>query len=100
MLKDSFSSSTQNSTKGLAISKLSKRITKLKRQDSEQTLEETPMKKPNKNKKKAPAQPVKAASNNTNSKYPKVIEVYKNQKDCFEDNEKYKNMGFSTRSIQ
>lgn len=34
-----------------------------------------------------------------NSKYQKVIEVYGNQKDTFERDEKYKNMGFSTRAI-
>lgn len=34
-----------------------------------------------------------------NSKFSKVIEVYGNQKDCFEADEKYRHLGFSTRSI-
>lgn len=45
-------------------------------------------------KKKAIVAPVKA-----NSKFSKIIEVYGDQKDSFEKDEKYAHMGFSTRSI-
>jgi hypothetical protein len=48
-----------------------------------------------KSKKKEVVPPVKSKT----SKIQKVIEVYGDQKDCFDQDEKYGNLGFSTRQI-
>ena len=48
-----------------------------------------------KSKKKEVVAPVKSKT----SKFQKVIEVYGDQKDCFDQDEKYGKLGFSTRQI-